>query len=303
MRADVRRPRGPPVNRTTGPSPPEDEVSDLAAWRDNAATWIAHSERTAAMTRGASDALVACLAPAPGQRVLDVACGAGDPALRLARAVGPTGHVLATDGVVEMLDALRCAAAAAGLTWLHTHHAAAEDLPPDARDFDAAGCRFGAMFFADPLRALANMGRAVRPGGRLAVMVWGPPEANPYFTLTASVLDELQAPSLPAGKTVFEFDDGLRLTELATRAGWQSVALERVPFEMALPDETPDTLLEAHRSLSGKVARRLQDLAEIDPSGIERARDMVATRAAPFATQAGLLLPAEALLLKGQAPT
>ena len=278
------------------------DATDLAAWRDNAATWIAHSERTAAMTRGASDALVQALAPAPGQRLLDVACGSGDPALRLARVVGAHGHVLATDGIAEMLDALGRAASEAGLPWLHTRLAAAEDLAFEARDFDAAGCRFGAMFFADPRRALHNMSRAVRPAGRLAAVVWGPPEANPYFTLTASVLDELQAPALPAGKTVFELADAARLAALAADAGWRSVDVLRVPFAMALPDVTPDTLLEAHRSLSGKVARRLEGLAEFAGArAVERAAERVALRAAPYATPDGLVLPAECLVVQGRA--
>jgi ubiquinone/menaquinone biosynthesis C-methylase UbiE len=233
--------------------------------------------------------------------VLDVAAGAGDPALAIARLVGPTGGVTATDGVPEMLAALQAAASREGLGQITTRLAPAEALELPPASHDAACSRFGVMFFADPLAALSGMARAVRAGGRLVVVAWGAADANPYFTATMEALDAAGAPSLPAQpgiKTVFEFAEPGRLLRLAQQAGWRQAQEEVVPLTMTLPDTAPEGALDLLARLSRKVESRL---AGLDAAALDRARAAVARRLQPFARGGDIAFPAQALIVSGRA--
>jgi SAM-dependent methyltransferase len=275
--------------------------ADLSAWNGLASHWIEHADRIAELTAGASDALVARLRPEPGQRLLDVASGVGDPALRLARMVRPTGQVTASDGVPGMCAALRQRAAERRLDNVTVLDMPAEelDLPPAA--FDGACCRFGAMFFADPPEALRRMRGAVRPGGRLVLAVWAEKQANPYFTLAMDVLDQLgvaPVPQPPGIRNVFEFSAPGLLLGIARAAGWREAREDPAELSMALTEATPATLLDVLASLSGRVAERL---ALATPAQLTAARSATARLAPPFARDGHIVFPARILLVCGRA--
>src|SRR5688572_14461046 len=116
----------------------------------------------------------------PGSRVLDVAAGTGDQTLMAARRVGPTGSVLATDDSASMLKVAAEAARKEGLTNVDTRVMNAEDLEFDADSFDAVICRNALMLFANPAKALTEMRRVVKPGSKVAVMVFSAVERNPH---------------------------------------------------------------------------------------------------------------------------
>ncbi|HEX6110809.1 MAG TPA: methyltransferase domain-containing protein [Geminicoccaceae bacterium] len=109
----------------------------------------------------------------PGERVLDVACGTGLVSFRAAEAVGAAGAVVGTDISGEMVEMARRGAALRELANVTFERGDAEALPlPDAA-FDAAVCGLGLMYVPDPVRALCEMRRLLRPGGRAAAAVWG----------------------------------------------------------------------------------------------------------------------------------
>lgn len=120
----------------------------------------------------AHDDLLAAAAVSRGDVVIDVACGSGAVTLRAARAAGPEGGVMATDLSQRMLDETAAQALAAGLCNVSTVCCDAEDLPVDG-PFDVSTCSLGLMYVPGPRRALAEMFRVTRPGGRVAVSVWG----------------------------------------------------------------------------------------------------------------------------------
>jgi SAM-dependent methyltransferase len=109
----------------------------------------------------------------PGERVLEAACGSGLVTRLIASAVGPGGEVLATDLSQNMVDLTAKTCAGAGLTWVRTARMDVDNLTVDAGRFDAAVCALGLMYVPDPGRAVRALGQAVRPGGRVAVTVWG----------------------------------------------------------------------------------------------------------------------------------
>jgi ubiquinone/menaquinone biosynthesis C-methylase UbiE len=120
----------------------------------------------------------------PGARVLDVAAGAGDQTLDIARRVGSSGWVLATDVSPAILSLAQKNAEAAGFTQVSTQVADAQSLGLARTDFDAAVCRLGLMFCHSPLTALSEIRAALRPLGRFSALVFGPPEHNPCLTIT-----------------------------------------------------------------------------------------------------------------------
>jgi len=123
--------------------------------------------------RPAQETLLAFAALKPGESVIETACGSGLVTRTIARAVGPSGKVLATDLSQNMVELTAGNCAAGGLAWVETQRMDAEELAVGDRRFDAALCALGLMYVPDPGRAVAAMYRVLRPGGRAAATVWG----------------------------------------------------------------------------------------------------------------------------------
>lgn len=125
---------------------------------------------------------------APGQRVLDVAAGAGEPAVSAAERVGPGGVVLATD-ISEGIVALALEVARErGLRNVETRAMDGEQLDVPDASFDAVLCRLGLMYMPHPVTALREWRRALRAGGRVAVVVFSTPERNPWGAVPAAII-------------------------------------------------------------------------------------------------------------------
>ena len=165
---------------------------------------------------------------APGMQVLDLASGTGDPALAVATSVGPEGHVTATDLSPGMLATAEANARDAGLSNLTFHVADAEDLPfPDAH-FDVVLSRIGAMYFVDIQRALAEIRRVLKPGGRVALSAWGPFDQSPYAaTLLGPFLARVDVPPPPPGAPQpMRFAEAGSLASELAQAGFMHVTEE-----------------------------------------------------------------------------
>nr|MBA2596351.1 class I SAM-dependent methyltransferase [Chloroflexia bacterium] len=137
-------------------------------------------------------ALVELEPPPLGGRVIDVATGTGLVAVEAANRVGPTGTVLATDFIPEWEPHVAAAAADAGVTNVAFATMPAESLAVPDASFDVVYCQFGLMFMPDPIGALQEMLRVLRPGGRLGIAVWSVPEKVGVFLISRIV-----APALP----------------------------------------------------------------------------------------------------------
>jgi len=191
---------------TISPTPRELKEQARAIWTESAVPWRKWRREMAHQSRAATDLIVQAAQVRPGMRVLDLASGAGEPALSLAAAVAPDGHVIATDLVPAMLSAIEEDARAGGLTTLSVQQADMEALPfPDHR-FDAVTCRFTIMFPPDVDQALREVRRVLTPGGRAAFVVWGPPD-QPFFTTSLGIFMKYsqQPPPPPGAPSPFRF--------------------------------------------------------------------------------------------------
>jgi len=185
------------------PDPAESERMKEAArrnWAERAAIWRTMTGARGGMWQAATDLMIDALAVRHGMRVLDVASGPGEPALSIAAAIAPDGHITATDLTPEMLASAAENARARGVANIAFRQADAEALPfPDA-SFDAVTCRFGAMLFPDIRRALGEMRRVLVPGGRVVCLIWGPPEQNAQMRPLAVVRRYVDLPEPAPGE-------------------------------------------------------------------------------------------------------
>jgi len=151
---------------------PRDNADDAWNWSECAAAWRRWHPILTEWWQGVTNLLIAWTEPEPGMRVLDLASGTGEPALTLAARIEPGGTVTATDVIPAMVEIAAENAARRGITSMHFQEADAGALPfPDA-SFDRVTCRFGVMYFPDVPRALREVLRVLRPGGRATFAVW-----------------------------------------------------------------------------------------------------------------------------------
>jgi SAM-dependent methyltransferase len=235
-------------------------------WGDAAAKWARKAEEeeigasadTTVWMLGAAD-------PQPGQQVLELACGAGRVGLQVAPRVGSTGTVLCSDFSEAMVEAVAQRVERHAVSNVSARVLNAEELDlPDEAAFDLVLCRFGYMLMADPARALRESARALRPGGRLVLAVWGAAEKNPWLSLILkAVMRHLDAPPPEPGTPgPFSLGDPERLRELLDQAGLEDVEIGEIETKQAyasLPGWW-DEILE----VSGPLAAMLGALPEDD---------------------------------------
>jgi SAM-dependent methyltransferase len=219
-------------------------TDQITYWNDAAGkTWAEYQDALDRQIEPLGARVMEVLAPAPGERVLDIGCGCGQTTLELARRVGPSGAVVGVDISQPMLAVAR--ERAAGAPQASFLEADAQTHPFEAGAFDAIHSRFGVMFFQDPVAAFANLRRALKPGGRLGFLCWRAPAENPIMTLPlAAAAPHLPppAPPTPGAPGPFAFADGDRVRGILADAGFQDIGIE--PQDMAGGGNSLDAALE-----------------------------------------------------------
>jgi SAM-dependent methyltransferase len=211
---------------TTIFDPAQYKATIRSEWRAAAPGWWAWVEVLEAEDGGAavSQTLIQLAGIGPGDAVLDVAAGYGEPGLTAARAVAPGGRVVCTDISAEMLAVGRERAVAEGLDNLQFVECDAEELVLEEASFDAVLSRHGLQFLPDVPGVLARLHAFLKPHGRLAAAVWGPPAAVQFAAPVPVIRAELQLPPPPAGiPGPFALADAGQLVELVAAAGFTEV--------------------------------------------------------------------------------
>lgn len=215
--------------------PQDFRASAREAWERAAEGWSAHADAWDRITRPVTQWLVDALEPRPGQRVLELAAGAGDVGLLLAELVTPGGTVIVTDGAEAMVEAARERARARGLAdVVEARPMEAEWIDLPAAAVDGVACRWGYMLLADPAAALRETRRVLRPGGRVALAAWDGPQANPWASAVGRELVErgLVEPPDPDAPGQFAWRDRDAIGERLRDAGFTDVVVDTVAFTM-----------------------------------------------------------------------
>ena len=231
-------------------------------------------------TRPVSEWLVAKLAPEAGQTILDVAAGTGETGFLAAPLLGETGSLITSDLSPNMLEAAVRVAAEFGVQNVEFRLLDAERLELADASIDGALCRFGYILRGDPPPALRELRRVLRPGGRLALSVWGERSRNAWMTVPAAVMVErghLQPPSADEIR-ISEKRNPETIARLVRDAGFGEPEIEEMPvrYRFASSEELWFFVSE----LRGPVALALDRLDE-DERAIVRAT--IEDRARPVA--------------------
>lgn len=287
----------------------EHRRASLAQWEGAAPGWERRQRQMREFSAPVSRWLLDAVRPQSGQQILDLAAGVGETGCIAATAVGPDGRVILADQAEAMIAAAARRAQELELSNVDCRQLNAEWLDLPLGGLDAVICRWGFMLMADPDAALTECRRVLRPGGRIALAVWGPAERNPWATAPMGALIEMgivpPPPTSPAGPApdgahrpgMFALADAAALAERLRDAGFSDVLTETLELWRRHADfeDLWETTLDMSAGVHDAVMER-------PAAEIEEIREAVRARLAPYADAAGALaIPAVTLLASASA--
>jgi SAM-dependent methyltransferase len=249
-------------------------------WDTASKGWREWNELIDRATRHVSERLVEMAGVQAGHRVLDVAAGYGEPSLTAARRVGPDGSVVATDISAGMLAFGRERADAAGIENVQFIESAASSLDFPERSFDAALSRWGLIFEPDGEGAASRIRSFLKPGARLAISSWGPPDRVPFLALPMmTVMQRLKVPPPPAGTPgPMSRSTPEAISLLLTGGGFSDVEVEEssVTIEAGSPEQYTQVIRDTAPPITKVLEPHPPELqAEVWTAVTEAARQYV----------------------------
>jgi SAM-dependent methyltransferase len=204
--------------------------------------------------------------PQPGQRVLDIGCGFGDTTQRIAGLVGPDGEAVGVDAAAHFIEAAVQEAEQAGVPNARFTVADVQSAALGG-PFDLAFSRMGTMFFISPVAALRNVREALRPGGRLAMVVWRRREDNDWLYRAQTIVerivtrpDEYDEPTCGPGP--FSMANADTTSEILVRAGYTDVSLHRCDIPILIGRDVEEAVdLVTALGPAGEILRLQGDRA------------------------------------------
>jgi len=237
------------------------KTTTRAQWDDAAEAWHRWGPVLSAWLGPATERMLDLARVAAGDHVLDVAAGAGEQSIRAARRVGPAGRVLATDlsaGILRHADAEARRLGHAQIS-VRVMDGEALDLP-DA-SFDVVMSRVGLIYMPDRDKALAESRRVLKPGGRIAAIVYATADRNGFFSVPVSIIRRAAGlgPPLPGQPGPFSLGAPGVLSGALAAAGFEDVQVENVAAPLRLPSAAECVKLE--RESFGALHQMLAGLA------------------------------------------
>ncbi|HLV79762.1 MAG TPA: class I SAM-dependent methyltransferase [Chthonomonadaceae bacterium] len=262
-------------------------------WQAAAQAWHAWGPALRRWLGPATEILMDMAEVEPGCRVLDVAAGAGDQTLLLAERVGQDGSVLATDISSNILEYAAREAQKAGLTNVETRVMDGEHLELESDSFDAVICRLGLIYFPNRQKALSDMSRVLKPGGRAGAIVYSTGENNRFFSIPVSIIRRRAnlPPPLPEQPGPFSLDCLDILEEAFYRAGFTDVQTRLLfaPLRM----ESAQECVRFERESFGALHQMLSGLS---PAEQEAAWEEIEQELQKFEVASGFEAPCELIL-------
>ena len=266
-------------------------------WNTMASGWRKWWDNFERGAQPLSDRLVELAEVQPGQRVLDIATGLGEPALTAARRMGPAGHVVAVDQSPQMLAVARERAAALGLGNVELREMDAEALDLPKGSFDAVLCRWALMLLPNLAAALGGMRQVLVEHGRFAAAVWGESSKVPWISLPTGIVRQLtEAPPPPAGTPgPFNLADTSVLEQTLRQAGFADVRSEGMTVTMEWPS------FEVYLSFLRDVGPLTTTLAEQPIERQERVWKAIADAAGQYtAADGSVRMPNQTICVVGR---
>src|SRR5438874_8644215 len=277
---------------------PEEQSKVLEAWQASARYWDKYRVLIAQMFAPLTAGLVEEARIGIGQKVLDIGGGSGEPSLTISSIVGPTGSVTYTDPVAGMVETAQAEAERRGLTNIHFRQCSADDLPFEDRAFDVAVSRLSAMFFVDPVTGVREALRVIVEDGCVSFVVWGPKEANPFFSTVTDVIDRfVEFPKEdPDAPDAFRFAAPGKLAGILKNAGAEIIIERQLDFQIEAAIS-----LEQFWQLRIEMSETLREkMAGLIPEKIEAIKQAVADGAQEYFSSGKMNFPAEALIVSGR---
>ncbi|HEU4342193.1 MAG TPA: class I SAM-dependent methyltransferase [Candidatus Binatia bacterium] len=268
-------------------------------WESAAPGWARWETTVASWMEPATETMLAMAGADSGAWVLDLASGAGSQTLQAARRVGSGGHVVASDIADTMLHHVRENARAAGLANVTTVAGAAEDLDLPLESFDAVICRLGLMLFVEPARALVAVRHALRPRGKIAIVVFTTPAANPFMAEPMQILlrHARKPPPAPGQPGIFALGAPGVLERLLVDSGFLAVEQRTLALPLRMPSAAQ--ALTMMQEAFGAYRAVVSDCPEVVRVA---AWAEVAETLKRFETPNGFVAPAEVLVAAGMRP-
>ena len=277
---------------------PEEQNKALDSWQTSARYWDKYRVLIEQMFAPLTSGLIEEARIGIGQKVLDIGGGSGEPSLTISSIVGPTGSVMYTDPAAGMVESAQAEAHRRGLTNIRFRQCSADDLPFPDRTFDVAVGRLSAMFFVDPVKAVREALRVILEDGYVSFVVWGPKEANPFFSVIADVIDRfVEGPPEDSGaRDVFRFAVPGELAGILQQAGAKNVVERRLDFQLEAAVSF-EQFWQLRTEMSGTLREKMARLA---PTQLPTVKQAVADAARRYFVSGTMNFPAEALIVSGR---
>jgi ubiquinone/menaquinone biosynthesis C-methylase UbiE len=273
-------------------------VEMARAWEEEGERWAKQAEQYDATVRRHSVQLLDAARISAGDRVLDIGCGCGETTREAAR-IAVSGMALGVDLSAPLIERARERARADGLANVRFEQADAQVYPFEREAFDLAISRFGVMFFADPVAAFRNIGRGLRPGGRLVLLSWQELKKNEWLlTVREALAVGRTLPEPPVGAPgPFGLADPDAVRRILAEAGFGEIALDEVREPMWFGSDAGEAF--GFGRTTGPVKGLLDDL---DEPTTARALEALRATLAAHETRDGVLLDSRAWLITARRP-
>lgn len=268
-------------------------------WQTAAEAWYRWSPTLHQWLGKATDKMLEMAGISKGHRVLDIAAGAGEQSITTAKMVGAGGYVLATDISSNILEFAKQMAQQAGMNNIEIKVMDGENLTVEDETFDAVISRVGLIYFPDQQKALKEMLRVLKPGGKVAAIVYSTPEKNKFFSVPVSIIRNRAKlpPPLPGQPGPFSLGAEGIIEKAFSQAGFKNVRSELVNSPLQLSSAKECVRFE--KESFGALHQMMNSLPDPEKESVW---EEIEKELQKFETETGFTGPCEMVVAVGEKP-